>query len=229
MKETSALPRIFPFALFMVFIGLGEVLQWLEKADFLSLDKAFYHYLYPIKTFAVLLALAFFWRRYDELLLKDLGHLRNTLLSLGTGLFVFVLWVNMDFPFAIIGSPQGFDPNIFADSSVRTAMILIRMAGAVIIVPVMEELFWRSFLARYLIDKDFWRVPIGVFTTSSFGISALLFGLEHNLFLAGIMAGICYNLLLYFTKSVSQCILSHALTNLCLGIYVLATGKWYFW
>lgn len=229
MKQTSAFPRIFPFALFMVFIGIGEALHGLESAGFISLDKTVYHYLYPVKTFAVLLALIFCWRHYDELSSSDFGSVRNTLLSLGTGLLVFILWINMDFPFAIIGSPQGFDPNVFADSPVRTGMISIRLAGAVIIVPVMEELFWRSFLVRYLIDKDYWQVPIGVFTVSSFGISSLLFGLEHNLFLAGIMAGICYNLLLYFTKSISQCILSHALTNLCLGIYVLSTGKWYFW
>ncbi|MGA7827253.1 MAG: CPBP family glutamic-type intramembrane protease [Geobacteraceae bacterium] len=56
-----------------------------------------------------------------------------------------------------------------------------------------------------------------------------MFGLEHNLFLAGIMAGIAYNLLLYRTKSLSACILAHGLTNLALGIYVLQTGKWYFW
>ena len=103
MKETSAFPRIFPFALFMVFIGIGEALRGLESAEFISLDKSVHYSLYPIRTIAVLLALIYFWRRYSEISLSDFGHIRNTLLSLGTGLLVFVLWVNMDFPFAIIG------------------------------------------------------------------------------------------------------------------------------
>jgi CAAX prenyl protease-like protein len=60
-------------------------------------------------------------------------------------------------------------------------------------------------------------------------ICAVLFGLEHNLILAGIMAGVAYSLLLYWTKSIYQCILAHAVTNLVLGIYVLQTGYWQFW
>ena len=229
MKAVPAFPRIFPFALFMTFIGVGEALHALENAGFVSIEESTYYYLYPIKTFAVLLSLMYFWRHYSEISLADLRIPRNTIISLATGLFVFVMWINLDFPFATIGTLQGFDPNIFQEPAIRSAMIVVRIAGAVIVVPIMEELFWRSFLVRYLVDKDYWRVPIGVFTVSSFFISSLLFGLEHNLFLAGILAGVCYNLLLYFTKSISQCILSHALTNLCLGIYVLATGKWYFW
>ena len=93
----------------------------------------------------------------------------------------------------------------------------------------MEEIFWRSFLIRYIISSDFEKIPIGRFTWSSFLISTVLFGLEHNLFLAGMMAGIAYNLLLYRTKSLAHCIFAHAVTNLLLGIYVLATGKWQFW
>jgi CAAX prenyl protease-like protein len=93
----------------------------------------------------------------------------------------------------------------------------------------MEELFWRSFLIRYVISPDFSRVPIGMFTWSSFLITAVLFGLEHNLFVAGILAGIAYNLLLYYTRSLSACILAHAITNFILGVYVLQTGKWHFW
>jgi CAAX prenyl protease-like protein len=93
----------------------------------------------------------------------------------------------------------------------------------------MEELFWRSWLLRYIISQDFKSVEIGRFTLPSFLIGTVMFGLEHNLWLAGIMAGALYSLLLYRTKSLAQCIVAHAVTNLLLGIYVLQTGKWYFW
>jgi hypothetical protein len=53
--------------------------------------------------------------------------------------------------------------------------------------------------------------------------------MEHNMFLAGILAGAIYNLLLYYTKSLSQCVLAHAVTNLALGFFVLLSQKWYFW
>jgi CAAX prenyl protease-like protein len=96
-------------------------------------------------------------------------------------------------------------------------------------VPVMEELFWRSFLIRYVIASDFEKVPIGKFTWSSFLITSILFGSEHHFFLAGVMAGVAYNLLLNCTRSIALCIFSHAVTNLALGIYVLASNKWYFW
>jgi len=60
-------------------------------------------------------------------------------------------------------------------------------------------------------------------------LTTVLFGFEHNLWLAGMMAGAAYNLILYYTKSISQCITAHAVTNLCLGSYVLYTGRWQFW
>jgi CAAX prenyl protease-like protein len=60
-------------------------------------------------------------------------------------------------------------------------------------------------------------------------LTVVLFGLEHNFILAGVMAGIAYNLLLYRTKSLAHCILAHAVTNLALAIYVITTGKWQFW
>jgi CAAX prenyl protease-like protein len=93
----------------------------------------------------------------------------------------------------------------------------------------MEEIFWRSFMLRYVITSDFTSVRIGTFTLTSFLICAVLFGLEHNLLLAGIMAGAVYSLLLYWTKSIFQCVLAHAVTNLALGLYVLQTGHWQFW
>ena len=93
----------------------------------------------------------------------------------------------------------------------------------------MEEIFWRSFFLRWLIHRDFENIPLGLFTWPSFVIGSLMFGLEHNLILAGVIAGAAYNLLLYRTRSISQCILAHATTNLVLGIYVIAAGQWRFW
>ena len=144
-------------------------------------------------------------------------------------MLVFVLWVNMDWDFATMGDLRGFDPFLNANASGRNLLIFSRLFGAALVVPVMEELFWRSFLLRYIVHTNFISVRIGTYTLSSLLIGSVLFGLEHNLVLAGIMAGIAYSLLLYWTKSIYQCILAHGVTNLALGIYVLQTGYWQFW
>ena len=121
-----------------------------------------------------------------------------------------------------------------AVGSQRTAwqiylLIFFRLLGAVIVVPIFEELFWRSFALRWLIDENFNSVPIGTFTWFSATAVILAFGFEHHRWLAGILAGVLYHALLYYKKDLSACVIAHAVTNLLLGIYVLSTQQWSFW
>jgi CAAX prenyl protease-like protein len=221
--------RILPFALFMGFIGLQQGMEWAVGQGILPLTAEQLLYLYPLKAILVALLLVAFFRHYRELRCRDFANLKHSFGSLLVGLLVFVLWINMDWEFATIGDNQGFDPTLVAPEVTRNILIFFRIFGATLVVPVMEELFWRSFLLRYLINSDFERVPIGAFSWGSFVIGAGLFGLEHNLLLAGVMAGAAYSLLLYRTRSIAQCVLAHAVTNFALGIYVLQTGNWRFW
>lgn len=221
--------RILPFAVFMGFIALQQGLEWLADKDVIAVSEAGLLYLYPLKAVVVAILLAVFWKRYDELDFADLRRAGQTLTSCGVGLVVFVLWINMDWEFATFGQNKGFDPYLDSVAGSRDVLIAFRLFGAVLVVPIMEELFWRSFLLRYIIDSDFTRVRIGTYTLGSFLIGSVLFGLEHHLVLAGVMAGLVYALLLYRTRSIAQCVLAHAVTNLALGIYVLLTGSWLFW
>lgn len=223
----SPLPRIAPYILFMAFVGLEQLLSlWAPVRD--SSAPALM-YLYPIKALSVGLLLLMFKSCYTEISLRDLQKFNHSLISIISGLIVFILWIKMDWYFASPLPQQGFNPSLLQDNQLRTSMTCVRMMGAVIIVPLMEELFWRSFLIRYIIKPAYSNIPIGRFTWPSFLITTILFGFEHHLVLAGIMAGAAYNLLLYYTKSIAQCILAHAVTNLALGIYVIATGQWHFW
>ncbi|NTU42840.1 MAG: CAAX prenyl protease-related protein, partial [Nitrospirales bacterium] len=215
--------------LYMSFIGLEELIRFLMEKGLIHLAESSLLFLYPLKALSVFCAILFLWPRYRELKLLDFSNKQNLLLSISAGILVFVLWVNMDWPFAVFGSPKGYDPTVIENDAVKTGMIAFRLWGASVVVPIMEEIFWRSFLVRYVISQDFRSVPLGQFTWASFIITTILFGLEHNLWLAGIMAGMAYNLLLYRTKGISYCIAAHAVTNLCLGIYVLYTGNWSFW
>jgi len=213
----------------MIFIGFAEGLRFLRSCSFISFSDQTLFLLYPVKTLITLFLLFWFYRRYSELDWRDLRRIPETLLSLLLGLIVFVLWINMNWVFASPSPAAGFNPTLFSNPVIANSLIVSRLAGAVLVVPLMEELFWRSFMLRYLIDNQFMKISIGQFTWFSCIACAVLFGLEHNLIWAGIMAGLAYNFLLYRTKSIVQCIFSHAVTNLALGIYVLVSGKWGFW
>ena len=227
--KSEALPRILPFALFMAFIGLEEAVRFLDGRGIIVIDEQHLLYLYPLKALSVFFTLLYFWKKYDEINLRDLLAPVRTALAVAIGLVVFVLWVNMDWAFATLGKPAGYDPTVLPEGLARNAAVAIRLFGAALVVPVMEELFWRSFLLRYIIDPDFIKVPIGRLTWPSFLITTLLFGLEHHFFFAGMAAGALYNFLLSRTRSIALCMLAHGITNLLLGVYVLRTSEWGFW
>jgi hypothetical protein len=223
------IPRIFPFLLFIAFIAVMDGFRFLAARGVISFSEQTFYCLYPIRSFAVLFLLLLFFPRYNEIDLRDVTQIGRTAASILIGLIVFILWIHMDWNLVNAPDAKVFNPDILSEGFTRATFVILRMFGLVVIVPVMEEIFWRSFLIRYIIDHDFMRVPMGRFTWPSFIISTILFGLEHHLILAGMMAGAAYNILLYRTKSIAQCIIAHAVTNLALGIYILCTGKWHFW
>ena len=122
-----------------------------------------------------------------------------------------------------------FDPTLIQPAALRLLFLAGRVAGAVLVVPLMEELFWRAFLIRWLDHEDFRAVPVGVFSWSAFAITVGLFGAEHNQWLAGLICGALYNWLLYRTRSIAACVLAHAVSNAALAAWVLARGDWKFW
>jgi CAAX prenyl protease-like protein len=224
------MPRILPFALFMGCIALEALVRWLvgfSSAPDMGTSPALL-WLYPIRTAVVLGALVYLWPAYKELRDSLCVTVGEALLVIVVGVLVYVAWVRLDWAWAMQGQPTGYNP---FQVSVGAGVVLagIRIFGAAVVVPVMEELFWRSFLIRYLVTPTFTTVRLGTLTPLSFGATVVLFGLEHHLWLAGMMAGVVYNLLLYKTRRLWPCILAHALTNLLLGIHVLFTGEWHWW
>jgi CAAX prenyl protease-like protein len=111
----------------------------------------------------------------------------------------------------------------------RNVFLAFRVVGAVIVVPLMEELFWRAFLIRWLINENFKSVPVGAFTWLSFAVTAGLFGAEHSEWLAGLICGVLYNGLYYKRKDVFSCVVAHAVSNAALAVWVLSRGDWKFW
>ena len=229
LLNNPAFTRVSPFIVFMTFIAVEEGLRSLLRHQVITFDDTALYWLYLPKAFLVGFMLFLFRHRVPEIMVRDFGDYLKTAVSVLSGVLVFYLWIKMDWTLGSQHTPAGFDPGIFKEDPVKLLMVTARVTGAVIIVPIMEELFWRSFLLRYLIDSNFTSVAIGRFSLFSFLAVSILFGLEHHYVFAGIMAGVIFNGIYYYTRSIAQCILSHATANLCLAYYVLTTGQWHFW
>ena len=100
----------------------------------------------------------------------------------------------------------------------------------VILVPIIEELFWRAWGLRWTANPDFESMPIGSYTTQSFWMIAVLFASVHGPYWeVGLICGVIYNWWMGKTRSLGDLILTHAVTNGVLSAYVLAAGKWQYW
>jgi len=128
---------------------------------------------------------------------------------------------------SLVGTPHS---SLAATLKWSWTFIVFRVLTSVVNVPILEELFWRGWLMRYLIAKDFQKVPLGTYSAQAFWLVAVLFASEHGSYWdVGLVAGILYNWWLIRTRSLSDCILSHAVTNACLAVYVLTRNQWQYW
>ncbi|MCL5098777.1 MAG: CAAX prenyl protease-related protein, partial [Candidatus Omnitrophica bacterium] len=93
----------------------------------------------------------------------------------------------------------------------------------------LEEVFYRSFLYRYLVQADFLQVPLGRFLWLPFLLTSMIFGSTHNEWLAGLLAGLAFQGLVCWTKRLGDAMTAHAITNFLLGLWVIWQGAWHFW
>ena len=165
-------------------------------------------------------------------------RVQNWGVSALVGVAIFVLWIAPDLIFPQYRSFFLFDNSVVgtARSSLSEAarhdvpVLFLRTLRAVAIVPIVEELFWRGWLLRWVIDKDFETVPLGTYSALSFWTVALLFASEHGPYWdVGLVAGIIFNWWMIRSKSLGDLILAHAVANACLSGYVIAAGKWEYW
>lgn len=159
------------------------------------------------------------------------------LASIAIGVAVFVIWVAPDVLFgyrhhwlfenAVTGSAAS---SLAPHLKTSIGFLVLRAVSSAVLVPILEELFWRGWMMRWLIDNDFLTVPLGKYVPSAFWIVALLFASEHGAYWeVGLGAGIVYNWWIVRTRNLADCILAHAVTNAVLAGYVLVTGQWQYW
>ena len=220
LPRSRSLPYVVPFALFMALLALmphlGVALR-LEQVIRLTLVGA---------------TLLLFSRPVLDL------RVHRGLGSVLVGVGVFVVWIGPDllwkgyhelplFRNWFIGEVGNGFPDAGREDPIA---ISLRFLRAAVLVPIIEELFWRAWLPRRISSADFERVPLGAYTPVAFWITAVLFAVEHGAYWdVGLLAGIAYNWWMRTTKSLGDCVLAHAVTNACLSAYVVAAGRWEYW
>src|SRR6266446_2359009 len=201
-----------PMLLFVALLGLNRVIKKIDNRFWLSSAK---YWIYPAQAIFCGGLLLWFRRQYQ------FHRLTLPIFAAAIAVAVFLLWISPQAFFGFAARTTGFNPEICcAHSTLYWTMITLRFLRLVVVVPFMEEIFWRGFLLRYLVDEEFERVPFGCFSWFSFFAVTAAFGFSHSKadWTAALLTGALYNGIAYRTKSLSSCILTHAITNLLLGL-----------
>ncbi len=157
---------------------------------------------------------------------KKLLTIKFSLVPIFLGLFITFIWITLPLP-----QTSDLDLNSFLtiDLTYAYLWIAIKVIGSCLLIPIVEEVAFRGFLLRFLIQRKFEQVPQGTFQFGSCFITALIFGLLHQHLWAGILTGIILNLSLYYRKSLFDSIICHSTANAALAFYIIYTSHWQYW
>jgi CAAX prenyl protease-like protein len=165
--------------------------------------------------------------------------------AVAVGIAVFAVWIGISGEWTTQNSlwlklglshspttpaPQWNPPEQFgAGSALAWLFIATRILGSTFIVPPLEEVFYRSFLYRYIAGKDFLAVPLDRFLPGPFLATVAVFGFAHNEWLAGIFCGAAFQWLVLRKGRLGDAMTAHAITNFLLGLWIVWRGAWQFW
>jgi CAAX prenyl protease-like protein len=219
-QRWPSLPYVLPFAAFVLFLAVQNYAPVPPSLD------------YPVRAVLLSVILYAFSRRVIDL--RSLHRLETVII----GVAVFVIWVGPDMLFPGYRQHWLFQNSIIGriGSAVPEQQLILplvlwsRIFRAVVLVPIIEELFWRAWLMRWLISPKFQTIKLGAYSPMAFWITAVLFASEHGPYWdVGLVTGVIYNWWMVRTRSLGDCILAHAVTNACLCGYVVATRHWEYW
>src|SRR5438132_4804606 len=209
------LAHVLPMVLFLALLALCQFLT-ARGQTFLLRHAEFW--IYPAQTILCGALLIWFCRCYQ------FHRPKSVALTLLIGLAVFGIWIAPQYFLTFAPRPVGFDPTLLeSNSATYWSTILFRFLRLVVVVPLVEEVFWRGFLLRFVIDEHFERVPFGKFNWLSFAVVTVAFTFSHSRpdWPAAFITGALYNAVAYRTQSLASCVLAHAVTKLPRGFWVM--------
>ena len=206
---------IVPFVVFMAFLKVGALGVDLRVELILRLV-------------APALAIAYYWKAFPSL------SVQRPITSCLVGLGVLVLWVAPELLWPGYRSHWLFQNALFGRLSAQPLAnpidLALRSLRAIVVVPIVEELFWRGWLMRWLIKDEFDTIPVGSYRTTSFLLTAVLFASVHGAYWeVGLLTGLIYNWWAVRTRSLGDLMLVHGVTNAALAAFVIVTHRWEFW
>ena len=211
-----------PMAVFLALLGLNSLVEKPGGAFWRASPE---YWIYPAQTSFGLL-LIWFWREYRFRAASRIGF------TGAIALLAFALWIGPQAIFGFAPRSDGFNPEVFSPQpAAYWGTVCFRFLRLVVVVPLVEEIFWRGFLLRYLVNEKFSTVPLGAFSWLSFAVVTVGFGFAHSRadWVPALITGALYNCVAYRTKSLASSVLAHALTNLLLGLWIMKTRQWGFW
>jgi CAAX prenyl protease-like protein len=215
MKESPAAARVAPFLIFLLLTFAQD-----------SLGEAGRYWIYFGKT---LVGLWFIWVMRP--IVREMRWAASWE-AVAVGILVCVLWVGLgDIAMKKVDPATAWNPfRQFGDGTLLAwFFVAVRTLGSALVVPPLEEAFYRSFLYRFIANPDFEKLPLNFFSWVPFLVSALIFGFAHNEWLAGILCAMGYQWLVIRKGRLGDAMCAHAITNFLLGVWVVWKGDWRFW
>src|SRR5262249_6738911 len=147
---------------------------------------------YPIRVLVMLACLAYFSKSLPR------PSLSGAPAAIGIGAAVGLLWLLlMPAEMRAGGDAASLAPAGLSGGLV-TLWWAVRLLGYALLVPMIEEMAFRGYLIRRLIQPEFEAVSFKTFSWFALMASSVLFGLMHaQLWLPGILAGLLFGLALY--------------------------------
>lgn len=215
---TPFIPRVLPFAAFIALLAATPLLEGHVDARWLVAARAL----------VAGALLAVFWSHYREIREAPRMAAGEWAFATGGGLAIAVIWLALDGFLAFGGAATPFVP-LRPDGSYDVPLVAARLVGFVVLIPIIEELFWRSFLMRWIDRREFLEADPRRASGRALVVSSVLFALEHHAWLPGLLAGLLYGNIYRRTGNLRACILSHAVSNAALGGWIIANNDWSLW
>jgi CAAX prenyl protease-like protein len=225
------MPYLVPFMTFLALMAIGALLSEAKRLEYLP-------HLYALRTFGTAAVCLVFWKYWPPL---GKAHIVPAVVF---GLLTTVMWIGVHdwmaqfdwYPKTQLMGPDA-TPDKYYDPYARLGgglalwlFLVVRIGGAAIVVPIVEEIFWRGWVLRVLINPyNFRAVALGTFTLRSFVICSLASALEHPMWEVGILCWALWNLLFYWKKSLLFMMVMHGVTNFALYTWVVWAQRWVYW
>lgn len=215
--------RVLPFILFLILTTCQG-----------RIGLASHFWFYAVKTLVGIALIAWMWSQVQEM------RWRMSWEACCVGLACFLIWVGLDGVIPRLGAllgdaaeekPWQWNPlEFFTDHpALAWTFVGIRVLGSTLIVPPLEEVFYRSAVYRYWVAPNIESVPLHRFHFKAFLATSILFGVVHQEWLAGIFCGAAFQWLVLRKGHLGDAMTAHAITNALLGLYVVWTDSWQFW